>query len=565
MKITILSGGSGNDKIVKGLAKMYKDCDVKVILNAYDSGKSTGICRKVTKTLGVSDIRKNHSRMYAATSDNVNRSILEFYNNRYDLNGLQDVLDLLDKWDLNQFTEYAERFFARPEASEYKYKDFSIANIIYSEMYSEIGYSATNKYFTDFLGIDDFVILNSDAYVYLKAITKSGHIIEDEGDLVNWCNPEDKIVKCKYDGISTKLNQTAIDRIRESDLILISTGTFWSSIYPTLDYLDFYKYINESKAKKIWAINNTEDKDAYGVTSNDFISYFKKLGLNLDDFTILENTESIDSLHLPNSEFKVIARPMGNNKGQHDPMKFVKEIFKVYYGISSEYDKILLDFDDTIWARNYKSSDIDRKISIENLEMLNKMADKVIIVSGNIYLNISKKLFEVFGTNLEECELNLWADVNSRNYYKNEVKSTIEDFILPLDKVDTITNILNTLGIAYIFDNESSVINIKVKSLSELERTLLCAYLNESVFSTEALNRFIAKKTGKATVDIVSKANTKRAVFDYLNLSKVNTLYIGDEIDSGNDRDIAYACNNFINVVNVNETNFILKLIGDFI
>mgnify|MGYP003597008052 FL=1 len=256
---------------------------------------------------------------------------------------------------------------------------------------------------------------------------------------------------------------------------------------------------------------------------------------------------------------------MGNNKGQHDPMKFVKEIFKVYYGITSDYDKILLDFDDTIWARNYKSSEIDRKVSIDNLEMLNKMANKILIVSGNTYLSISKKLFEVFGTNLEDCELNIWADVNSRNYYKNEVKSTIEDFVLPLDKVDTVTNILNTLGIAYTFDNEKSVINIKVKSLSDLERTLLCAYLNESVFSREALSNFVAKKTGKATVDIVAKTNTKRAVFDYLNLSKENTLYIGDEIDSGNDRDIAYACNNFVNVVNVNETNFILKLIGDFI
>lgn len=567
MKITILSGGSGNDKIVKGLAKMYKDCDVKVILNAYDSGKSTGICRKITRTLGVSDIRKNHSRMYAATSDTVNRSILEFYNNRYNLNGLDDVLSLLDKWDLNQFTEYAVRFFDRPEAADYEFKDFSIANIIYSEMYAEIGYSATNKYFTDFLGINDFVILNSDDYIYLNAITQSGYVIDDEGDLVSWCNADDKIVTCRYEvkSMPRGLNQAAIDRIRESDLILISTGTFWSSIYPTLQYENFYKYINESKAKKIWAINNTEDKDAFGVTSNDFIDYFKKLGLNLNDFTILENADSIDSLHLPNSEFNVVIRPMGNNKGQHDPMKFVKEIFKVYYGITSDYNKILLDFDDTIWARNYKSSEIDRKISIDNLEMLNKMANKILIVSGNTYLSISKKLFEVFGTNLEDCELNIWADVNARNYYKNEVKSTIEDFVLPLDKVDTVTNILNTLGIAYTFDNEKSVINIKVKSLSDLERTLLCAYLNESVFSREALSNFVAKKTGKATVDIVAKTNTKKAVFDYLNLSKENTLYIGDEIDSGNDRDIAYACNNFVNVVNVNETNFILKLIGDFI
>lgn len=64
MNIVILSGGSGNDSLIKGLKEMYPESDIKVIINAYDSGKSTGICRKVTDTLGVSDIRKNHIRMY---------------------------------------------------------------------------------------------------------------------------------------------------------------------------------------------------------------------------------------------------------------------------------------------------------------------------------------------------------------------------------------------------------------------------------------------------------------------------------------------------------------------
>ena len=565
MKITILSGGSGNDKIVKGLAKMYRDCDVKVILNAYDSGKSTGICRKVTNTLGVSDIRKNHSRMYVATSDVVNQSILEFYNGRYNLNGLNDVLNLLNKWDLTQFNEYAERFFDRPEASNYDYVDFSIANIIYSEMYAEIGYEKTNKFFADFLGIDDFVILNSFDNVYLKAITESGHIIEDEGDLVDWCNPSDKIIKTEYDGPCTTINPKAIDRILDSDLILISTGTFWSSIYPTLDYLEFYKYINQSKAKKIWAMNNIEDKDAFGVTSNDFIRHFDNLGLYLDDFIILENSDSVESLHMESSKSNVIIRSMGNNHGQHAPITFVKEIFKAYYGIISDYDNIIFDFDDTIWSRNYKESKEDRKISIENIKILNNLSNIAIIVSGNTYSSIAKKLFEVFGTNLDGCNLNIWADVNSRNYQKNEVVSTINKFLIFDNHVKSITRVLDKLNMPYTFDNDKDVVNIKIKGLSESERTLLCAYLNEHILQSPPLSRYVAIKAGYTTVDIISKDNSKKAVFDYLNLENKNTLYIGDEIDSGNDREIATACTNFINVVDVKETNFILKLIGDLV
>ena len=49
--ITILSGGSGNDAIIKGLlySGNYTSNDIRIITNAYDNGKSTGICRKYTK------------------------------------------------------------------------------------------------------------------------------------------------------------------------------------------------------------------------------------------------------------------------------------------------------------------------------------------------------------------------------------------------------------------------------------------------------------------------------------------------------------------------------------
>ena len=60
MKTVILSGGSGNDSLIRGLKYYYPSMNCKVIVNAYDNGKSTGVCRAVTNTLGVSDIRKNH-------------------------------------------------------------------------------------------------------------------------------------------------------------------------------------------------------------------------------------------------------------------------------------------------------------------------------------------------------------------------------------------------------------------------------------------------------------------------------------------------------------------------
>ncbi len=566
MKITILSGGSGNDSLVKGLKEIYPQSDIKVIINQYDSGLSTGICREVTNTLGVSDARKNHSRMYKTMSNSINQTILEFYENRYDFTSgkeLDEVLELLNMWNLNQFKEYAIRFFNNDKAYAYKYNDFNVANIIYAQMYSEIGYEQTHKYFCDLLGIDDFVMLNSFDNVYLNAITESGKII-GEGDIVEHANSDDKIVEIKYKGIKTELNQKAIDRVLDSDLIIISTGTFWSSIYPTLDYLNFYSYINQSNAKKIWAINNSEDKDAYGVTSNDFITQFELLGINLNDFTILENLDSIDSLHMPNEKYNIIYKHMENNDGKHNGLKFAKEILIEYYQLF-KYDRVILDFDDTLWARQSEKNLELKKISMSNVKLLNcKLSKYAIIISGNTYRSISKKLYQIFGTSLSGCELLIWADTHGRQYYKNDYLDTIDEIEINQDDYIKLNKILNNFDLCCTVDNPDKIFNIKIKPLSTIERKLLCSYLNDLIFKSDEMSKeYIAKITGLTTVDIMSKNNTKAKVFDYINLKDLKTLYIGDEIDSGNDRDIAQLCTHSVNVSDIFETHAVLTLLGE--
>lgn len=565
LKITIISGGSGNDRLIKGLVSLYKNCDVKVITNLYDSGKSTGICRKVTNTLGVSDVRKNHSRLYEALTDIPNKSLLEFYNNRYNLqenNELSDVLSLLSKWDLDCLKEYAIRFFKRPEAKKYFYNDFSIANIIYAQMYSEIGYEATNTFFCNLLNIDDFVLCNSFDNVYLKAITESGYIIEDEGDLVDFKNPNDKIVNVFYEGEEKSLNEKAIDRVLNCDLLIISTGTFWSSIYPTLDYKNFYRYINKSQARKIWAINNEEDKDSYGVTSNDFIKKVSSLGLDLSKFTILENLDSKNSLHLENNDYNIKYKHMGNENGKHNPELYAKEILRIYYWLDDNYDKIVFDFDDTVWSRDYKENRDNNLISIENIKLINnKLKDKAMIISGNTYESISKKLYSVFGTDLEDLNFDIWADSNARLYRKNkEVDELTHLEINNKDYITIIEDLRNKFNLECQVDNDGTLFNIKIKPLSDLERKLLTEYLNNILFK-DTLNKYIAKIAGTTTVDILHKDNDKLEVYKHCNLKDYFVLYIGDEIDNGNDLNIANMCNHSIHVSDIQETKAIIELL----
>lgn len=559
MKITILSGGSGNDSLIKGLKSIYKNVDVKVVVNAYDNGLSTGVCRSITNTLGVSDIRKNHIRMYKAMNqeDQLDTRFIEFYENRYDLepNCEASALDLLDGWGLkDKFGVYVHNFFKRIEYSdEHTFNNFNVANIVFSEMYSELGYEKTNEISCDLLGIDDFVILNSFQNVYLNAITSDYKVINDEGDIVKLCSNDSKIVNTFYTpALQPELNSKAIDAVVNCDLLLISTGTFWSSIYPTLQYGDFYKYINKSKAKKkIWAINNTEDKDAFGVSSNDFINILDGLGVDLSSFIILENLDAIPSLQEDNQYYNIVKDYLGNTNGKHTPSSFATALLMIYYNLTRKYDHILFDFDDTLYSRS-----ADKKsYSYSNLNLLKELRElvDVEIISGNTYKSIEDKLIPVYGLNASNYP-KIWADANSNLYINGKVVKSIESHAITAGDSWKLTQ----ATIKYELHNKcdfigNPTVNVKIKPLTELERSLLCDVINNL-----GLEHSTAVATGKTTVDILSTTNTKLNTLDDLEGS---ILYIGDEVDKGNDKDIAYACDAYVKVEDVEETNTLLQLL----
>ena len=327
MNIVILSGGSGNTALVNGLIKHGKVDDITIITNMYDNGKSTGICRAVTDTLGVSDVRKNHFKVYKAKyANNLNDNLVEFYSNRYDLgnNPASFCTEKLTSWGLGDLVQYSDSFFCNANAHKFEYKDFSIANIVYAQMYKEIGYAATNKYFTELLGLNNFVKINSYDNAYIYAETVSGKNIGGEENIVEYKNADDPIVKLIYTDKNGKkmsefLNVESLEAIMDADLIIISTGTFWSSIYPTLEYGDFYRWLNISKAKKLWFMNTEEDKDAYGISSNMFIEYMENLGVDLSNFTIVENLDAIESLREESNKHSITYKHLGNINGKNDP------------------------------------------------------------------------------------------------------------------------------------------------------------------------------------------------------------------------------------------------------
>ena len=230
----------------------------------------------------------------------------------------------------------------------------------------------------------------------------------------------------------------------------------------------------------------------------------------------------------------------------------------------NNFDLILFDFDDTLWARDLNKDD-NLDISIENIKLLNRLSESIPckIISGNTYASIRNKINIVMP--ITSTNFSIWADANSTLYLKDEKKGFIKDFSID-DCKEIICNFLNSYNLNYYLYGYPEVVNIKIKPLNELERNLLVDLFNNSTYNMN-ISKTYAFKTGKTTVDILSKSNSKDKLleteyFKYFNEQK--SLYIGDECNNGNDTLICKKCSEYLNVDSVKETNTILKmLLGD--
>lgn len=576
LNILVISGGSGNTALLQGIHNYCPSANIKILVNAYDNGKSTGVCRQVTDTLGVSDLRKNHHKLYKLKAEFYNRKIAEFYDYRVDLTSgqeLKETEEYLDKWGFPEMKPYAALFFkTAQEKGITEFKDFSISNIIYSAMYKAHGYEEAHEQLCTYLGVPNDVVMNSFDNVYIQAVTQSGNVITDEGEIVEYDNPEDPIVDIQYDNMPevSTLNPEAIDLINEADVIVLSTGTFWASLYPTFQYGELYKIINESKAKKLWVVNNTEDKDAKGVDNLKFIEYFEKLGLDVNQFTMLLNSDAVESMKKTDDEHTFVTLPMSNSKqGTHDSRKLGAAVIRFGFGILdlSNCEQILVDFDDTIWARssaNESNGSKELQTAKRNIHLLQQLNKKipVSIVSGNSYEAVYSKLSAVIGTDFSDFDVPIWADANAVQYVKNEPQTVITD-VLMTDSVDELTRILaDNYGLTLRNVSPMYPTCYKIRPVSPTEQLLGADYLNNFLLNSCGLTDYVAKATGRSTIDIMHKINTgKEILLAGAPWKAENVIYIGDEITAGNDKTIASMCGAALEVCNIMDTEMFLKIL----
>lgn len=304
-QVLIVAGGTGSTNLQIGL--YAAGIDYELLINAYDDGKSTGFVRRVAGCLGPSDIRKNlhtilgirdkHAAAYTSTlgcrfNAPTSAQAQQFCLTKCALT--PSMRTGLDEWF---------RF-----AGELRYEDVSVANLALAGLARLSGsMQRASDSVAMSLGLPAAVHLSSDENAELLARSRSG-AVATEGEIVSWNRPDDPLERIEYrqgglPAANPVLAPRAVGAISRADAVVISPGTLFSSILPTLLTQGFREAV---RSKPVIVIENlTMDADVAGYEPE------QALGMILD---------ALDGCHIH-------LIPRGRGAAQHhDPARLVADI-----------------------------------------------------------------------------------------------------------------------------------------------------------------------------------------------------------------------------------------------
>lgn len=592
LNVVVFSGGTGSIAIQEGFSALYgnENYNLDIVINAYDNGKSTGTCRKIfdDKILGPSDLRKNHMTQFkllhaVALKDFSSREsyLYRIFNLRLDAESkesyyaeackiLTEAREALGDKDTYYLKGLLDYFFFEDIRNEkwretlkgVSFKDFSIANVFYSSAAALNGYSLrlAGKELAELLGIKDNVHLISDVNLYLEARTESGRVIEDEGEIVEWDNPEDKIIsvmllKEGQEYIPSVDEETDLTKVRsvksiveDADIIIFSSGTQWSSLIPTYMHSGLRKILAASNAKKYVVINNIEDHDMYGVSADDVIEILGRY-IPVDDVKAIVNLDAMTSMnhitHVP-----ALTGHIGEDKKHHNPIKLISMLMKDYYGVNEEYTYIF-DLDGTLWDE--RGNNRSKAAGTENMNLFYG-----IIHSGNNYEHVRDAFKYLYH---QDNVVDIYSDFGNVHFtsedYEPKIlspKYVVEDGVAKkLESIKEFKGKVKVRGMGCV---------ITIKPLVNREVLLKKA----QACLEEYGDVYEARISGYTSIDVMRKDYDKKTMLAEImkahNLKKKDVAFVGNEIVAGAEANIFETGVKTIQVDDVFECNMLLRTIN---
>ena len=309
-KITILSGGSAIKDIMFELLS-YSENITRVVPST-DNGSSSKVLRECCDILSVGDIRQSLAMSIPHTQQN--KQLVKFINWRFPVKKYI-FIDELGKLLLNKSSvlyQLTDGLSIQKELFDYlclflekvdsiNLSNGSIGNFILVAAYykhNEDWNEAIEKLEELFNCKSKVLPIYLENQYHLKANFYNGTIICGESEINKFgtkskkdiasleiCQLKDK----KFLEVSPKVNPKVLKSVEESELIIFSPGSFFTSILPHLinDELPFALAQNK-KARKVFLVNLVQDSETMGFTTEDIIEIVERVaeqrGYKLRDF-----------------------------------------------------------------------------------------------------------------------------------------------------------------------------------------------------------------------------------------------------------------------------------------
>lgn len=592
LNIAVFCGGTGSTAIQEGFSELFGNdyYNIDFIINAYDNGKSTGICRSVfkNKILGPSDLRKNQLTQFRL----IHKSALLDYMSRESIlyrlfslrisakNGkdyfeearriLEDSRQFLGDRDTDYLLELLDYFFFEsltPAVWRKTIKDdyfcsFSLANIFYSSAAMKNGGSMRQaaKDMSELLQIKDNVHLISDLNLFLQAKTRSGFTIIDEGQLVDWDNALDRIESVcllkegteyipKVDECTdVRKHRSVREILLSADMIVLSSGTQWSSLVPTYLHSGLRETLELSKAKKYLIINNSQDKDMKGFSADDIVETVGKY-INVDDFIAVVNQRADPMLNKV-SLIKSISGDIGAEGSKHNPIRLVQMLMKDYYGLTPT-SKYVFDLDGTLWDE--RSDSRGKAVGSENMNLFSG-----IILSGNSFEHVKEVFTFLYH---KDDVVDIFSDFGNVHFNSADFSTKViaHEFIIDGEIVSKLEKCPEFFG-KIVVRGEGNVITIKPLFNREKHMLTIMKILEEYN------GKYKAFISGHTSIDIMNsdygKKTMLKKIIEFMRLDVSQLVFVGNEVEDGSESNICELGVKTIQVNDIYECNLLLKTIN---
>ncbi len=240
-KVVVLGGGTGSSTLLKGLKLL--PLDITAVITVADDGRSTGRLRKEFDTVAVGDIR-------------------------------QVITSLSDAPIIEELMNY--RFKTTSDLNGH-----AVGNLILTALSNISGNLSTGiESISKVFNLRGRVLPLTEDRVTLVAKMNDNSIVEGEHNITE----SKKGIKKVYYKEKVTTNPLVLEALKDTDLIILSMGSLYTSLIPNLINNDIKKVIKESKAKIMYVCNMmTQPGETDNYKASDHIKAINKyLDRNVD-------------------------------------------------------------------------------------------------------------------------------------------------------------------------------------------------------------------------------------------------------------------------------------------